>query len=1025
MAPNVTALRWPLVAALLAAACGQDVAPPPIRNLDRPSEMTFACWGDLRLADGSIIRTAQPMSACEARARGEVPPGQEGVPSPEPRGFVLETARGTVAVVNPIVHAVLDSDPLTPGKNSIPVGTLPVGLVSDASGCYMMTASSGSCDLTAVHVNTALEITEVAATLRRPVTAGGLPLLARPRAMAAFRQAEEPVACPAPDSGTPTGVVYVAYPECGLVAAIDAATGEVRAGLSFAEDGTVAITDGAVECPAQCGGAAIAAHGGAEPDAGPAPDAGAVEPIDGRGRPVAVTYGPDGKLYVGADNQPRLVAVTLDDAGLPIATSDVVVEGGAAVGLLRIAVSEPIAMGGDEGPPGDTLAGDGGVKQFAYAIATDRSVRVIELTAGIECDTQVDPRGLVGVTDVARLACLPVGDPATPPRRATARSPGIVLPRDAVPLDVAFSTVLAEEPPVVESPFTLHGTFAFISSSDGFLFIANVDDDSYPDFERPGAPSRVQLPLALAHQVRDIGRLRDELPGSCAPPAGDSLQFGPRLRTPPAKTVASTRIAPGKTGLLPGIRQVACDVQADPVVPVAELEFAAPEALRETVYPDFAALRAESWYLIWEGSLSIDGPGQDIDGPVVRRGVVTTEGGMALTDAASPFCEAGLEPFDVVGLVGCDPATGNTQCGVGETCYVHPESSSAVTSGQCLPTARLDALSGRCRDFLVGLRRYAVRDLEAGRVGLMARRRVLRTTPIEGCASAAQCGELAAIEATLADPEHPVAVAAPDVPNTWSCGADPSRPPGIDRCMMTCDSSADCEAGTLCAGGFCVEGVVPPGECVTSVQRYQVRAGEAFVLIGDRTGYLHGRTRDPATNRCVADPAASPLLVGRVPLRVPPCLDPPAVSPNPCATELSHVERVTPFEVVDGVCRARPDVVASRQAQAIRVENPALRFHLIDPVTTGDAVCNGDRAGTAPPFAAVYPGYQIELQVTGGLVPMIVPGVEAALPAALGRSPDGRIWVVDQGDASASTNGRLFVLDPNRGPDGFGLIVIL
>ena len=65
--------------------------------------------------------------------------------------------------------------------------------------------------------------------------------------------------------------------------------------------------------------------------------------------------------------------------------------------------------------------------------------------------------------------------------------------------------------------------------------------------------------------------------------------------------------------------------------------------------------------------------------------------------------------------------------------------------------------------------------------------------------------------------------------------------------MMGCEVDDDCIAGTVCTGdGVCVEGVVPPSECVAAIQRYQLRVGEAFALVGDRTGYLHGRTRDEA-----------------------------------------------------------------------------------------------------------------------------------------------------------------------------------
>ena len=39
-----------------------------------------------------------------------------------------------------------------------------------------------------------------------------------------------------------------------------------------------------------------------------------------------------------------------------------------------------------------------------------------------------------------------------------------------------------------------------------------------------------------------------------------------------------------------------------------------------------------------------------------------------------PFCDAGVEPYDIVQLRGCDPTLGNAECPLGYTCFVHPDS---------------------------------------------------------------------------------------------------------------------------------------------------------------------------------------------------------------------------------------------------------------------------------------------------------------------------------------------------------------
>src|SRR5690606_3509714 len=265
-----------------------------------------------------------------------------------------------------------------------------------------------------------------------------------------------------------------------------------------------------------------------------------------------------------------------------------------------------------------------------------------------------------------------------------------------------------------------------------------------------------------------------------------------------------------------------------------------------------------------------------VDGPSVRVGsVVTGDGAMTLEDPSESFCQIGVEPYDIAALVGCDPSLGDGQCGLGESCYVHPDSPTVVQSGVCLRSEQVDALSGPCRDFLITSRRYSVRESASGRLELVPRRRALRTSPVAGCESDAQCQLLADQERAVASPEHPIDLEAEEgdeeVERSWTCAPDPTRAPGPDRCQMTCETGEDCEPGHGCDGGFCVEGVVPPQQCVSALQRYQIRASEAFVVIGDRTGYLHDLIRDPDTGMCVPDPDASPLLQGRIPLVAPPC----------------------------------------------------------------------------------------------------------------------------------------------------------
>lgn len=1023
-----------LVALAAAAGCGDTTQANEIRNLDRPSDIVFSCYGDLRLTGGNpvpsandeIVRSAQPLTSCQSQANGEIPPGQ-GEPTdgqspilvpPAFFGFALQSGTGSVAVIRFSLKlaeigqtTVADSDPLTPGKNSIPIGTQPVGLVSSPDGCHVISANGGSCDLSLLDVNSAIDATVQANVRHLAITdATGAPLLARPSAIVG-----EPaggtigVACTeAPDS-----VVYVAYPECGLVAAVETGTGTIAAGLRFNADGTTEITDGNVSCAAECGSDSL-------------------PPLTTAERPVALHFAADGaRLYIGAENSPAITIVELDADGLPLSFSRQVVEGD--VGIQSLTATGVLAMGGSLG----TLGGGAGEMQFVYAIATDNTVRVVEVrNLNVECDTQPDVRFLHDIRDVTLLACLPVGGASTPPRRVGARSPGIHMPRNGVPLDVDVVTIGRDEPldPEQPAPVDTVGHFAFVSSSDGFVYTVNIDDDNYVDFEDTSDPLKVWMPLAIAHQIRDFLGRRDAVSlGSinvdgvnvdvpiCAFPTLAANEGGPRLSAPILRTTSVGRIAPEQVHQLPYLRSLDCEGN-DFSGPVPELSFMAPLEIRERTYPDLTEIRSdEEWRITWEGTLSLDTSDVAIDGPLFRTGIFSVGGtGMFLRDGGRPFCKVGVEPFDQVVLSGCDPGAGNSGCGLGETCYVHPEAS--VASGVCLPSERADSLAGICRDFLVSRRRFSVGDIHSGELQLIERRRVLSTTPVDGCSDDAQCVALQRVEALLADGDNPKDQLPPSPSEyAYTCAPDPSRPGTINRCQMTCETTDDCEAGFECSAGFCVEARIPPKECLETLQRYTVQATDAFVVLGSRTGYLHPYVVDPATDTCVVDPTASPLVTGRIPLSAPACagdpLDPTALTPNPCLATVTHAEEV-PNYADNGSCTSppgEPDTkTAVREAEAIRFSNPAMTFHLVDPTTTGDAVCRMDRAGTGPAYRTPYAGYQMSFRVIAGFVPLAVP-VQPVFPANVAIGPLSDLWILDQGDLVASTFtafGQIFRVDP-------------
>lgn len=1011
-------------------ACGQDTQAPPIRNFDRPTEMVFACFGDLRI-DGTTITSAQPNSSCQAHQRKEPPAGQEDVVAPNYYGFVLQPERGTVAVVNVKALGVQDNDTLTPGLNDIPVGTLPVGLTPDASGCHVVVANAGSCDLAALNVTSALDLSRIAEVNRLSVrTPSGEQLLTRPRSIVSGPQIEEiGLTCPVSAQGT----VYVAYPDCHLVAAVDAATGQVQSGLVFQDDGTVLLATDAdyAACPVQCGDSVMSIAFGAQTET-------FVE------RPVAMKISPDGsKLYVTSESSPYFTIVQLDAQGLPTTTSQRMrVEGD--VGLLNFAVSNRVNMGGD-------IRGGGHINlpvgefQFAYVIATDSTIRVLDLDNEVECDTQVDPRFLAMETDVSFLSCMPVADPRTPPRRFSARGPGIQLPGSvqqgrngqatlALPLDVAIIDVPApEDLSGIAGPDQMVGTFAFATAATGLVFVINVDDDNYADVEDPADPLSVSMPLALAHQLRDNVTERDKLSTNCASVPGQRIQFGARQMSEPARIIDPGLVANSKVHELPFFQGLQCE-GADALgnvvrAIVTEFSMAADAVIRERAFPDLRLVENQDWFMTWEGTLAADSSGVNIDGPPVRKGVAVRNGDrLLLQDASEPFCSVGVETFDIAALVGCDPLRDNLQCAIGEKCYVHPDSTTAVASGVCLPKDRVDSLSGVCRDFLISRRRYSVASSAKGELELIERHRMLRSSPLDGCASSAQCSELATQERLLGSSSHPLEadLPAPAREFAWACEADPSRAPGVDRCIMSCEASADCENGFSCSEGRCVEARLPPEECLLSVQRYQLLVGEAFAVLGTDDGYIHGNIADPDTGACFRPALANPLAIGRIPLRAPPCDDDDDIrtGPNPCSTIVPHTEDYVPFTVQGDRCVAAEAEVRTRQAPAIRFSNPALTFHMVDTETSGDLACRNDQAGTGPSFGTPFAGYQLVLSIGGGFLNMAVPELAAALPIRIHTDPAGKLWILDQGDASLFARGRVFRIDPTK-PGGFALNTIL
>lgn len=1142
-----------LFGAATAISCNSpDVVPPTQLNLDRPVDISFACFGPVKdAALATIVSSAQPPRWCNAyspvlapAAPIARPPGLESL-AEEPvyswYGFILQPASGTVALsrfrakpsdqfisgvsANPVADVqVIDADHGTPGKNAISVGENPVAIGTDASGCHEVIANAGSCDLSVLDINSA-----VAVDLQQGGTAvinrisvlidATHPLRARAAAM--VMQPSDPAAdvtasCPVASAGAPTasGLAYIAYPGCHLVAGVNLQTGVIEHGIQFTGTTPTILTGAAISgliasCVDECSGDTSADQMSL--------------------RPVTLDLKVDQRagtrrLAIGADNSSTITVVDLDPAFLPAPAAPLQIaledkDPAHRLGVTTVALTPQIAMGNAPGaaasPPSrrnsnlDSVPPANGVGegQYVYAVATDGTVRVADvLNAKRECDTQVDMRFVRAIaTDVAiatapanlpKLQCFPIGDPAAP-RRSGVKGPGIELPVDGAatsvaiiqgldsPLTTNVADVDVNGKPVVDqngnpvthqvprdpSPNMLIGYFAVITTSSGQSFIANVDDDDGPDLFDPANPQATAPVLIMAHQLRDSFGARGAVPDASVnrciasdPPV--STLGGPRSSTAPTINVAQNTVGtdatlPSKAFELPNLLKEACSF-TDPTtmatanLTVSELQIGASAKLRDEVYPDLRATITQNWSLSWEGPLSNDTPLTYVDGVQIRSGQMRIDGeGMHLIDQTRPFCEVGVEPFDIVQMRGCNPINGNTECPAGYSCFVH-ENNPVPGLGACMLTSEASRLSVACKNFLTSARRYTVARAESGELTLFPRKHVLPTTPIDGCTDDLQCASLAIYALKLRSNSALSALTGVNElidKHTWQCVVDPLRAPlngdpAAKRCVETCGTEDSCEVGSVCigapgtAGGTCMEGVFPSQSCVNGPQRFDLRASEAFTLIGINasttkaasSGYVHTVVEKGGTgadrHACIKPASSGSADVSRIPLHAPPCAPATAIvnaatgqltdgsfEANPCSTTVDQVDDAPNTTSDCKLDETTPTVPKLRTGvPAIKARTRSATLTLVDPYSPGDVSCVGDRMAALgkipqllpPPFdAANWFGftYQLSFNQKAGYSPLTVAPVlvTPALPVKVVRGPSDSIWIMDDGDVLAVT----------------------
>jgi hypothetical protein len=151
------------LAGAVLAATGCTSTPPPVaaHNLERPSDIAFACVGLLPIqSDGTVgapgdtsgtpTVSGLPMDQCNV-------PGQFDPLFNTTRrtfAFVANSARGELSVLDLNNSKLIDLDLANPETNVAPLGVLPEQMSASSDGCRIVTANRGSCDLTLVDIGT-------------------------------------------------------------------------------------------------------------------------------------------------------------------------------------------------------------------------------------------------------------------------------------------------------------------------------------------------------------------------------------------------------------------------------------------------------------------------------------------------------------------------------------------------------------------------------------------------------------------------------------------------------------------------------------------------------------------------------------------------------------------------------------------------------------------------------------------------------------------------------------------------------
>jgi hypothetical protein len=546
--------------------------------------------GTQRAAFLLVLGLAVLMTACEDSAEPFVPPSfdradqvafacldvvrGEGVPLGECEqasadlhllALVTQSQRGELAVVDLAAEAIIDVNPQVPGFTFHPVGELPTGVAVAPDGTRGYVACSGGRSLSVFDIGT---IARPEGRLD-PIDLGG----------------RAPFDVVASDDR-----LFVTVPDEGLLLAIDPESGDLTE-LPLAAEGSGGGGD-----PDAGAGDAGAEDAGAE-DAG-AEDAGASDAGTGEGDGGP----PDDE----AASRPWRMALDLEDRRLYVANA-----GRSAISVVDVdAVTELPGLA--TGASTTTLAvsprrAEGEGDRWLYAVERNGGgVRVLNLATGELVDANRGSYERDGET-------IEYDDPKN--AGPSIRVPGLARA-------VEFFSRGSEGDP---APEVLDGLFAAILSSDGLLYVVDVEDD---DREAREADLDEVGYVFVPHHLRSLRRL--------------TAAGLPQLSGNPTVEVSSTQVICGAdygfVGHFDGPGAPSCDDAGAGVEVQSDYPWQAID---------------ETWTVTYEGT---------IPGTVRPRG--NLEGDREVLDRAAGFCALGVQPGDRFVLVTPPaPADADADCG--------------------------------------------------------------------------------------------------------------------------------------------------------------------------------------------------------------------------------------------------------------------------------------------------------------------------------------------------------------------------